>query len=452
MNQKIAFVELLSDNNLFKYFKLPNIGIIYLATILKNKGYETKVFSEQYKKIFNSKTKEIYKPLLKYDIIGFNLTTASSIKTYEMMKNIKKQKPHIKILIGGAHATFMPNEALDYCDYVIKGEAEEIIEDLIQGKIKSKIVNGKPVENLDKLPIPDFDLVDGIKPYLKVTPTPISTSRGCPFACNFCSVTKMFGRKYRFRTAESLLKEIKFRYEKGLRRFFFYDDNFAANKNRIKELLKKILESKMDITWGGQARTDIAKDEELIDLMKKTKCNFVLVGFESINQESLDSMNKKQSLKDIEEFIKVFNEKDIYIHGAFIFGNEKDTLATFDNILKFCEKNNIYSAQFTTLTPLPGSELYSELEKKNKILTKDWSLYDTTHVVIEPKNMTSKELQKGLMKLWKRFYSFKQGIKYEINKLFKHKKKFNIRKILKRFILIILLKLTFRDYDKKNEY
>ncbi len=450
---KVAFVELMSDNNMFKYFKLPNIGVVYLATILRNHGYKTRVFSEQYQKLFDSRTKQIKKSLLGYDIIGFSATTSSVSKTYEMAKQIKKIKPSIKVMIGGSHATFLPEEALKCCDHVITGEAEPIILDIVQGKLTDKIIRGRPVEELDKLPIPDFSLVENMRRYLRIYPIPISTSRGCPFACNFCSVTNMFGRRYRFRSADSILKEVKHQYKKYKKRtFFFYDDNFAANKPRIKDFLRKVQKSKLKLRWAGQARVDVAKDNELMDLMKKTNCWFVLIGFESINQKALDSINKKQDLQQIKDCIKEFNKRNIGIHGAFIFGCEGDHKSSFKETLDFCRENEIYSTQFTVLTPLPGSALFSELDSKNKLISKEWSLYDTNHVLFQPKNFSMIELQERLLNIWKKFYSFKDGIRYESDRIFKFRKGFNIKRAFKRFVIIAALKLTLASYIKHNQW
>lgn len=231
------------------------------------------------------------------------------------------------------------------------------------------------------------------------------TSRGCPFNCIFCSVTPMFGRRYRCRTIDNILQELSL--YKG-RHIFFCDDHFTADLKRTKEMLKKMLEQKVNLKgWGAQVRVEAAKDEELLDLMRRTGGNIVYIGFESINPLTLESYNKKQSVEDIRECIRKFHEYGIRIHGMFIFGSDEDTVQTLRDTVDFALKMRIDTVQFMILTPLPGTSLFEKLELEGRLLTKDWELYDGHHVVFQPAQMSAWQLQQETVKAYKRFYSLK---------------------------------------------
>ena len=210
---------------------------------------------------------------------------------------------------------------------------------------------------LDSGPIPDLNVVHN---WQKRTVIPIATSRGCPFGCKFCSVIQMFGRKYRFKSIDRVIEEIR---EVASRKahIFFVDDNFAANKERTKELLKRIIAEDIHIEWSAQVRADVVRDAELIDLMGKTGCFTVFVGFESINPKTLSLYNKHQKVDDIVECIKTFKKASIGIHGMFVLGGDTDDIETIRSTQKFAKRLGIDSVQFLMLTPLPGTPVFDEL-------------------------------------------------------------------------------------------
>ena len=212
---------------------LPLMGPLYLGTILKNNGHDVTIYNENMTDIDLNRIKES-------DVLGLSMMTSTAPRGYEIARKYKELNPKGRVLIGGSHATFLPEEAAEYADHVVTGEGEGLICDLVNYGSDERIIAGSPVENLDDLPYPDFSLMAGVKKRLKITP--VSTSRGCPFDCTFCSVTAMFGRKYRFRSTESVMEEIsRFKH----RKMFFYDDNFDANKKRTRELLEKMIERKV---------------------------------------------------------------------------------------------------------------------------------------------------------------------------------------------------------------
>ncbi|RKY80796.1 radical SAM protein, partial [candidate division KSB1 bacterium] len=277
----------------------------------------------------------------------------------------------------------------------------------------------KPIENLDEIPFPAWDLFP-ISNYWKLgyshTPfkktfLPILTSRGCPFNCSFCSVTGMFGKKYRFRSTENIIEELR-NYNHNKNVIFFYDDNFTANRERAKELCKAMIKENFKFKWSTQVRVDIAKDEELVRLMKKSGCHTLYIGFESVNPESLKEMQKSQSVEDIKSAIKILKKYKIHIHGMFVYGFDTDTEGSIRETLKFAKSSGISSAQFLILTPLPGSATYNALKNQGRIKFKEWSLYDAHHVVFEPVNLTMAQLQHAQIESHQKFYSFTQIVKH----------------------------------------
>ena len=244
------------------------------------------------------------------DLVGLSSTTSTTTTAYEFADGLRERG--VPVVIGGAHVTFMADEALAHADYVARGEGgEQLMLELIESLQGARelqdidglsfLRDGEAVHNqarercsdLDVLPFPDLRLVVGSE---RLTTIPIMTSWGCPFACNFCSVTAMFGRKYRFRSAESVIAEIK---DKRPGRIFFYDDNMAADKKRLKKLLQMMIDEDLVIPWSAQVRTDVVRDKELLELMRASGCELVYLGLESVNQDTLDGYEKSQTVDDI---------------------------------------------------------------------------------------------------------------------------------------------------------
>jgi len=326
----------------------------------------------------------------------------------------------IPVVMGGPHCTFLPEESLEYADYVVRGEGEEAIVELVQHlesgiplddipglsfRKGSGVVHNpdRPlVQDLDSAPIPDFSVVHA---WDKRTTIPIATSRGCPFGCKFCSVIGMFGRQYRFKSVDRVMEEIRQAASKNTH-IFFIDDNFAANKERTKTLLRRIIAEGIPLEWSAQVRTDIARDDELLSLMSRAGCFMVFVGFESINPRTLSLFNKKQNVDDIIECIRKLHKASIRIHGMFVFGGDADDIGTIRSTHKFARRLNINSVQFMMLTPLPGTPVFDELMQQGRLIHKDWGKYDAHHAVFEPKLMTAFELHTETFKAMAHFYSY----------------------------------------------
>ena len=408
MTKKIIFVEPrgVKANVFSSNMTLPSLGSIYLATMLKNEGYDVKVYNE------NLLGRDISEEELNADVLCLTSLTSTVERAYEIAKKFRTLNPESKIIIGGIHVSFLKEEAAKYADYVVIGEGESVILDLIKKGSKEKFIYAKQIEDLNKIPSPDFTTLIN---YKKMYTSPVMTSRGCPFGCNFCAVTKMFGRGYRTFSNERVINDLKKVKTKSV---FFYDDNFAANKQRLYELFDLMKKENINLYWSSQVRSDVAKDDYLLKRMSEAGCGGVYVGFESVNQKTLDRYNKSQSVTDVKNAIKKLHDNNIRIHGMFVLGSDDDDKKIFKNTSDFSNQYDIDSAQYMILTPLPGTEVFHDFEKNNRLLHKRWKYYDGMHVVFKPKNLTPLELQEGIMDCYRDFYSYTRLMNQALNMVY----------------------------------
>ncbi len=415
MIKKVSFIEARSPGvHVFSKFPIPRLGSLQLSTILKELGYEVKVFIEDIAEVDWSYVEDS-------DIVCISTITPTAIRAYEIGDRLRALG--IPVVMGGAHPTFMAEEALQHADYVIKGEGETGLPKLLQylnrgtpslsdieglsyidrtGKVYHNPV-APLIEDLDTLPMPDYSLVHG---WTKSNVYALYTSRGCPYNCKFCSVIQMFGRKYRHKSVEKTLEELRFAAKINKSVKFIVDDNFAANKKRTKEILRALIEEKVKLRWSAQVRVEVAKDPELLRLMADSGCYNLYIGFESVNPDTLKAFNKSQDLNDIVECIKKVKDHGIHIHGMFVLGADTDTVDTVRKTSEFASDLGIDTVQFVMLTPLPGTPFFYEMQQDDRLIHTAWSKYDAHHVVFLPKNMTPLELQIETIKAMARFYSW----------------------------------------------
>ncbi|MGE5423649.1 MAG: radical SAM protein [Ignavibacteriales bacterium] len=394
--------------HVFSMVTMPRLGLPLLGTVLKNAGHEVRL-------LYGSGEEIRVSDLLWADIVGVSTTTSTAAEAYHVARYAKGRGK--MVVMGGPHVTFLPDEALDNCDYVIRGEADvsflQLVECIEANELPYYVpgasfrTDGITINNplsdwvdVNQSPIPDLSLMAGID---SMTTVPIMTSRGCPFDCSFCSVTAMFGRKFRCRDLELVLEEIA---QYSDRQVFFIDDNFTANPGRAKLLLTEMIKRGIQPKWWcAQVRTDAVRDDALLELMQQAGCGCVFVGMESVNPATLEKYNKKQGVSDIENCIKRFHDHRIMVHGMFVLGSEDDNAQTVRDTVDFAIANRIDTVQFLILTPFVGTRTFDELEAEGRILTRDWSLYDGHHVVFQPRLMSPIELQTESVKAFKKFYA-----------------------------------------------
>jgi len=340
------------------------------------------------------------------DLVGISCTTTVASRAYEIAAEYRKRG--VKVVLGGTHPTLIPNEAIRYADSVCIGEAEaswrEILDDFRSGKLK-QFYHSNGYCSLEGLSTPRRDLFDA-KNYLPIDT--IQTSRGCPFACNFCAVTTIFGHKYRLRPVGDVLSEIetlKNRY------IFFLDDNIIGSPAHSKELFRALIPYKK--RWISQASTTVIKDPELLKLMAKSGCKGLFVGFESLSEKNLKSSRKKHNApKQYKEIVKKLHDQGIAISGAFVFGLDDDDRSVFERTLEFAMDVKLDVAQFNWLTPYPGTPIYDRMKAENRLIKTEWWSRESglgvgtgEAVVYHPKMMSADELEEGSRWVRKNFYS-----------------------------------------------
>lgn len=385
------------------YMKLPLTGILYLGTILHNAGYEVSILSE------NLLPKRIDPFEIKADIFCITSLTVSANRARTLAGQLKRIYPESKVIVGGIHATLMPETFEGVADQIVLGEAEDIIIDVIEGKFSDYIVHGAPIQDLDALPFINYSLLEG---YRRMPIIPIITSRGCPFNCEFCTVTKIFGRRFRMQSAERVLAEVKSALSYfTVKSVFFYDDNFTADRERIDKICQLIVDHEIDFHWNAQVRTDIAKEPELVEKMVQAHCDRVFVGFESIDNDALAALHKSQTREDVEHSIRTLHRYGIKVHGMFMFGEDHDTVENIRNTATFAIENDIDTVQFMVLTPIPGTKIYERFDEQNRLYHKNWDYYDGMYAVFQPKNMSGMTLQLETIRAYKKFYSLRRTVK-----------------------------------------
>ena len=405
---KIALIEPLPPYDAYYFLKkFPLLSNLFLGTILKKAGHEVKVFKENIIPVYNRKNDELHPFIREADAVGFSTITHTANRTYMVADAIKRQFPDKKVIIGGNHASALPQEALEHADQVVVGEGEYVVRDVFEGRINDKIVYG-PRVNINDVPPMDLTLLQGYKfknGKINMRHAPLMASRGCPFDCVFCSVTRMFGGKYRIKDPDLIMEEVMIRYREGFRHGFFYDDNFAANHRITKIFLEKLIRADLDFVWSSQFRVDVAKDKELVELLKRSKCSTLFIGVESVNPKALLDYNKRQTVEDIENSIKTLRDAGMDVHSMFILGADSDDKETIDETIRFSKASGSTTAQFSILFPIPGTKLYEQLMEKNRIYINDWNYYDGSHCVFLPKNITPYELQKKFIEGYRYFYN-----------------------------------------------
>ncbi len=419
--QKVLFIEPRSpQEHIFSLVAIPRLGSLLLGTILQQQGMEVKVVIEEmsapnYRKLD-------FQP----DLVCISSISSTAPRTYELADYYRERG--LPVVLGGAHPSFLPLEGLEHADYVICGEGDEALPELVNalnnGGNLADIPNlcyrdGDTIHqnpwrpflgDLDSLPIPDYTLIHGWKARNRRGVVSIATSRGCPFNCSFCSVIMMFGRKHRVTSIDRVIAEIR---QNGLqaRHIFFCDDNFTADRQRTKELCERIIAEGLKIEWSAQVRVESAKDPELLELMARSGCFVVFVGLESINPATLKAYNKSQTVQGIKDCVNNFHHYGIKVHGMFVFGSEEDHFQVIRDTVGFSRQLDLDSLQYLMLTPLPGTPFYKEMEAQNRIICRDWSQYDGHHTVFQPRQFTPFELQMETTRAMKKFYSWTSVIK-----------------------------------------
>ncbi|MFA5389266.1 MAG: radical SAM protein [Candidatus Omnitrophota bacterium] len=356
-------------------------------------------------------------------------TTQQANRAYKIADNFKEKG--IKVIIGGIHATVLPKEAKAHADSVIIGEVESVWADFMKDFLNNNIkpfYSSKEQFDLKKSPMPRYDLV-APENYKMVW---VQASRGCPYDCEFCVASKIYGFKFRHKTISMVIEELKTikRIWKDGVKIGFSDDNLFVDRKYADKLIKAM--AHLNIRWFAQCDISVGAETEFLSLLRKSGCELLFIGIESANKNSLNEINKNRVKAHFfgkyKKYIKNIQSQGIGVMGAFVIGLDGDDLSIFDKTIDFIVANKIYASQITTLTPLPGTRLRDRLLEENRILSTSWDNYTFGDVNFLPKKMTPVQLQKGLVKIYQKIYS--KEVRKKIGKHFKkiYLKMFNNKK------------------------
>ena len=353
---------------------LPPTDLMYLASIAENCGFEAIIRDYSQGGNFEADLKEIQPNYLVANIA--TPTFKSDMMAAQLAKEIV---PSICTIVKGApFLTYNTNTIYEnpFIDYVIMGEAELTLKDILDGVPDNEILgicyreNFQPVkndkrpfiDNLDILPFPARHLVDNSiykRPDNGKVQAVVKVARGCPFHCFFCLATPVSGAKVRTRSPENIVAELKECVEKyNIKNFLFWSDIFNFNREWTLELCQKIIESGLKITWSSNTRAD-TMDDEMAKMMYKSGCRLVSIGVESGSQKMLDNIGKKITLDDIRNTVKILKKNKIKIYNYFVIGLPWETEETVEETIKFAIELDSNFISFYTATPLPGTKYFA---------------------------------------------------------------------------------------------
>lgn len=336
------------------------------------------------------------------DLIALTAMTAQATRAYQLADAFRSRGK--TVVMGGFHASNLPDEALQHVDSVVVGEGElawpQLLADFQAGRLQ-RIYRAESLIDTTLIPPARREIFKGSGHLFTNT---IQTTRGCPFDCEFCSVTAFYGRKYRKRPVEQVLAELQ-ELRKANSFVFFVDDNVVADRRYSLPLFEGM--KGMGLKWLSHAPIDFAEDPELLKAAGESGCVGMFVGFESLNQDSLAAMGKvTNKAASYKTYAQQFRDNGIGILGSFVMGCDGDTPAVFEQTLRFCEDARLEAAIFPILTPYPGTKVRQRLEAEGRIISNNWQDYDMEHVTFQPRGMTVQELQDGYDQACRSFYSW----------------------------------------------
>ncbi len=368
------------------------------------------------------------------DVIAITCITGTSSRCYKFADYFRSLGK--TVLLGGVHPSLMPEEAAAHADAILLGLGEktfpQALLDIRDGCLKA-VYRGEGCANIADRPLPRKDL---LKKKKYITLNTVEAVRGCNHSCTFCAYPAAFGKGVITRPVEDVIAEIKS--FKG-KEVIFPDVNLIADVKYAKELFTALIPLKK--WWFGLTTTAIGHNDELLDIFKKSGCKGLLVGFESVNQETQQGIHKGVNrVGEYKELMDKLHRKGIMVMGCFSFGADEDGKDVFKRTVDLCIEAKIDLPRFSIITPFPNTEFYRELESEGRILERDWAMYDVEHCVYQPKQMTKEELEAGIAWAWKETYSWKNIFK-----------RLDLTKIKTIKSIYMLVNIGYRKYANEFE-
>jgi len=385
------------------------------------------------------------------DIVGITAYSSAVNRGYEIAQIYRKQG--IPTIMGGIHVSMMPEEAMNYCDAIVVGEAEHIWSDVLKdfeaGALKKQYQGSWA--DLENLPLPRRDLLQNDY-YIWGS---IQTSRGCPMNCSFCSVTAFNGGRFRRRRLEDVISELE---QIPQKKVMITDDNLIgyskASREWAKAFFSRIIEKKIKKIFLVQSSIQFGEDPELIQLASRGGLRVLFIGLESVNPDSLKSYQKGVNLKRLRQhqyhhLISRIRSEGIAVFGAFVMGSDDDDISIFDTTLSFIESAHLDVLQLTKPTPLPGTQLWHTLSSEGRIIDqnfpKAWEEYRLTKMVFKPAKMSIEDVYEGFTYMRNSYYGFWKTLKRTLNTLLTTKN-------LTSTILAFKFDLSYRKAFKESEH
>jgi radical SAM superfamily enzyme YgiQ (UPF0313 family) len=417
----------------------PPLGLAYLASMVRGR-HEIKIIDAN---TLDYAMEDVKREIKNFhpDVVGITSVTPSMTEAYAVARTAKEIREDCVVVMGGPHASFLQRQTLEECkeiDVIVKGEGERTFAELVSGierresldsvqgitfRKREAVVDNEPrppIENIDEIPFPSRDLlpVDKYK-FAGRKFTAMLTSRGCPFGCSFCSSSRLIGGNWRGRSPDNVLAELRSVYEDyGIGNIEFVDDTFSFNRRRAEIICDGIIKEKWDLRWGASSRVDTLSPS-LLEKMRKAGCWIIYLGIESGSQKILDSIGKRITLEQSEKAVRIVRDAGIRVLGSFVIGFPQDDADAIGKTIRFARRLNLDYAQFSILTPYPGTPTYDDALVSNSLMRKDWSRYTALDPIMRNENVSQKELSRFIQKAYLSFYLRPQVImKWIINKEF----------------------------------
>ncbi len=407
---------------------LPPLGIAYIAAVLRENNYDVEILDAQalnttwdgFEKIISKKSP---------DVVGFTSGTPMIFRVFRAAEIVKRVSPNTRVIVGGPHPSVLPGESLGnrLVDFDVRGEGEytilELVRELEGGRPNLPGIDGisfrsngrirhnrerKPIMNLDELPFPARDLLPMDKYH--ATPgnhrrepaTSVMTSRGCPFRCIYCA--KPFGRVFRSHSPGYIISEMEHLVESyGTKEIIFFDDTFTFDRRRAEGICDLMIKRDWDLTFSCMARCDTV-DRNLAGKMKLAGCQYIGFGIESTTPEILKNLRKGESIEKINQSLRNSKRAGLLVRGFYIIGSPGETAETIKRNIEHAKGMGLDLAQFSIITPYPGTELFEWAERNGYLLTRDWRLYDCSEPVVSLPNLKPADLKYWYQRAFKEFY------------------------------------------------